>query len=40
MDFSSFAAAAVLFFIVAMAACGIPARVAMRIEPIEALRYE
>jgi putative ABC transport system permease protein len=40
MDFSSFAAAAVLFFIVAMAACGIPARGAMRIEPIEALRYE
>jgi putative ABC transport system permease protein len=40
MDFPSFAAAAVLFFIVAMAACGIPARAAMRIEPIEALRYE
>jgi phage shock protein PspC (stress-responsive transcriptional regulator) len=40
MDFSSFAVAAVLFFIVAMAACGIPAREAMRIEPIEALRYE
>jgi putative ABC transport system permease protein len=40
MDFSSFAAAAVLFFIVAMAACGIPARGAMGIEPIEALKYE
>jgi ABC-type antimicrobial peptide transport system permease subunit len=40
MDFSSFTAAAILFFLVAMAACGLPARRAMRIEPIDALRYE
>ena len=40
MDFSSFAASAILLAIVALAACWIPARRAMTIEPMEALRYE
>jgi predicted permease len=40
MDFSSFVASAVVLVIVAVAACWIPARRAMRIEPMEALRYE
>ncbi len=40
VDFSSFVASAVVLVIVAVAACWIPARRAMRIEPMEALRYE
>jgi putative ABC transport system permease protein len=39
-DFYSFASAAVLFFVVAMAACWIPARRAMLADPMEALRHE
>jgi len=39
-DFVSFAGSVALLAIVAMAACWIPARRAIRIEPMEALKYE
>jgi putative ABC transport system permease protein len=40
MDLASFAAAGAVLMMVAAAACWIPARRAMRIELMEALRYE
>jgi putative ABC transport system permease protein len=39
-DAATFASVAILLTIVALAACWIPARRAIKIEPMEALRYE
>jgi ABC-type antimicrobial peptide transport system permease subunit len=39
-DAATFVSVAILLTIVALAACWIPARRAMKIEPMEALRYE
>jgi len=36
----SYVAALVILGLVALAACALPARVAMRVEPVEALRLE